>query len=240
MDVITWNLPSAFRGKSHEAGWRYCLDHLDADYYLLQEARPPEWVKEECALVWDRVGESRPWGSGIVSREHPLTELRIESDFRGAMMVAESSYTSETTITLISLYGLMEKIRGVGYSIPNLHRMLSDLTGLLEANAFGKGNVILGGDFNASEQLDGDSGLGTHGVFFDRLEAFGLVDCLDRFFDDYVQTLRHNQSDRPWQNDYVFVSEHLEGRLRDCVVLETEEIRTHSDHNPVRVTLDVE
>lgn len=240
MEIITWNLPRSFRGESHGDAWEYCLNRLDADYYLLQEARPPAWVRDDHELVWAGIGGTRPWGSAVVSSRHPLSEIEIETDFRGAMMVAESSYGAERTITLISVYGLMEKLAGVGYSIPNLHRMLSDLTGLLEARTHGDRDVVLGGDLNASEQLDEIYGHDTHGVLFDRIEAFGLTDCLGAFHDDYVRTLRHNRSDRDWQNDYLFVSDGLADRLRGCDVLEDDAIRKYSDHNPVRVTLDLE
>ena len=241
MEIITWNLNRSFRSDAPGDPWDYCLAEIEADYYLVQDARPPpEGVYEECDVVWTEIGGTRRWGSGIVSQNHDLRETEIDTDFRGAMMVAESEYTDELEVTLISLYGLMEKIGGVGYSITNLHRMVSDLTDLLEGQTHGKRNAVLGGDMNASRQIDDIYDIDTHRIFFERVEAFGLANCFDPFYDDYVHTLRHNRSDREWQNDYLFISDSMRDTLRSCEALDNENIREYSDHNPVRITLDTD
>lgn len=235
MKIATWNIPYSFRSaSSHDNAWKYYLDEISADYYLFQEAHPPEWVADEYNLVWEKIGETRAWGSGVVSKDYPLREVEIDTEFRGAVMVAESEFSSEREFILISLYGLLEDIGGNVYSIPNLHRMLSDLTALL---TYGKRNVILGGDLNASEQIDDVYNLGTHRIFFDRLEAFGLTNCFEPFYDDYIQTHRHPKSDREWQNDYFFISDKLADSLHSCKVIDNEDVRKHSDHNPVLITL---
>ena len=59
----------------------------------------------------------------------------------------------------------MEKISNVVYSIPNLHRMLSDLSGILESRDT-KHRIILGGDFNASLQIDEQQTGNSHKVLF--------------------------------------------------------------------------
>lgn len=234
MKIATWNIPYSFRSaSSHDDAWEYYLDEISADYYLFQEAYPPEWVADEHDIVWEEVGKTRTWGSGVVSKDHTLHEVEVDTKFRGAVMVAESEFSSEYEFTLISLYGLLEDIGGVAYSIPNLHRMLSDLTGLL---TYGNRAVILGGDLNASEQLDDNYKLGTHRILFERLEAFGLTNCFDPFYDDYVQTHRHSRSDREWQNDYFFISDELVDSLHSCKVLDNKDVREHSDHNPVLIT----
>lgn len=239
MKVATWNIPYSFRSASHDDAWEYYLTQIPADYYLFQEAQPPEWVTDKYDIVWAEIGGTRNWGSGIVSKEHRLREIRIDTEFRGAVMVAESNYRAELDIALVSLYGLMEDVGGVGYSITNLHRMLSDLTGLLEGRTHGQRDVVLGGDLNASEQIDDVYNIDTHRIFFERLEAFGLTNCFERFYDDYIQTFRHNRSDRDWQNDYLFISNGWASDLSSCEVLDTEEIREYSDHNPVLITLDI-
>lgn len=240
MEIITWNLNRSFRSDSHGDPWEYLLTEVGADYYLVQDARPPEWVYDRCDVVWEEIGGSRAWGSGIVSQRYNLREIEIDTEFSGAIKVAASDYTPKLEITLISLYGLMEKIGGVGYSITNLHRMFSDLTGLLEGITHGTRTVVLGGDLNASKQFDEIQSNDTHRIFFERVEAFGLTNCFDPFYDDYVQTLRHNRSERDWQNDYLFISNSLTSQLQSCEVLDTEDIREFSDHNPVSITVDTE
>jgi hypothetical protein len=59
-----------------------------------------------------------------------------------------------------------------GYSITTLHRMLSDLTHLFHGKLRkgGTPKVILGGDLNASIQMDAKQGDDSHRIFFQRLE----------------------------------------------------------------------
>ena len=238
MKVATWNIPYSFRTSSHEDAWQYMLSEIPADYYLVQEVQPPEWVLEECEVVWNEIGGTRDWGSGIVSRNQSLQEITLDSEFQGAFTTAESQYSSDLDVTLVSFYGLFEYIEGTQYTIPNLHRMLSDLTGLLEGKTHGNRNIILGGDLNASIQFDNQFDIDTHRIFFERLEAFGLNNCLDQFYDDYAETYRDPRSKTDWQMDYIFVNSLLNNHLVDCEVLENEKIREYSDHNPVVITLD--
>lgn len=239
MRIATWNIPYAFRTESHSEAWRYYIEQISADYYLANEVRPPEWVLSECDVVWSEIGNWADWGSAVVSPDHGVDEVEIDSELRGAMMVAESTYSSDFEITLISWYGLFEELGDVGYSTPNLHRMLSDLTGLLDGKTHGQRTVVLGGDLNTSPQWDKRSNRDTNRILFDRLEDFGLTNCFDLFYDDYVQTYRPARGDTNWQNDYFFISDNLTDNIQDCEVIESQKVREFSDHNPVIITLDV-
>lgn len=239
MRVATWNIPYSFRAGSHSEAWEYYLEQIPADFYLANEVRPPEWVYDECDVVWEKVGDWAEWGSAIVSRNHDLIEINLESEFRGAMMVAESTNSSEFDITLISWYGLLETLGNDGYSSPNLHRMLSDLTGLLDGKTHGQRNVVLGGDLNTSPQWDERLNRETNRALFERLEDFGLTNCFDLFFDDYVRTYRPARGDTNWQIDYFFVSDNLAANIQDCEVIENDKVREFSDHNPVVISFEV-
>jgi exonuclease III len=119
--------------------------------------------------------------------------------------------------------------------------MLSDLTHLFdgEFRPGGRPKVILGGDLNASTQLDVQYGTKTNRIFFDRLEAFGLMDCQGQFTKDRPRTLRHSKSDIPWVNDYIFASNSLAKKVLSHEVLEQPKMLNLSDHNPVVVTFDL-
>jgi len=132
----------------------------------------------------------------------------------------------------------MEKILNVSYAIPNLHRIFSDLTGLLEGRAT-KNRIVIGGDLNASLQIDPQQVGNSHKVFFDRLREFQLVNCFDNHYQDFVQTHRHSRSDKPWQNDYFFISKKLEKSLEKCEVVSNETVHKLSDHNPVIIELNI-
>ena len=118
-----------------------------------------------------------------------------------------------------------------------MHHLLSDLTTIL--NHHGKRNIVLGGDFNVSEQFDEKykGKYPSHKIVFDRLEDFGLVNCTKKFYEHHVQTHIHSKSDYPWQNDYLFVSENIIAKVIKCDVVDKKEILDLSDHFPVTIEL---
>jgi len=237
----TWNMAYWSHIDLFDDSWDYYLNEVDADFHFFQEAQPPKRILNDTDhLVWRKIGGRRSWGSGIYSKYHELREEIIDTDFLGALSIANTLIGGER-ISLISLYGLMEN-SGVtkGYAIPNLHRMLSDLTGLFNGHINGKRNIILGGDLNASIQLDPIQKNNSHKIFFDRLEDFALVDCYKLTNKEFpVQTLRHHKSKVKWQNDYFFVSKALSGNVVNCEVLDNCHVRQYSDHNPICLTLEM-
>lgn len=226
------------RGKLDDA-WKCYLSTADADFYLFQEGRPRAVATQDRHVVWSAIGGSRDWGSGIYSPIHEIVEEDIGSSFKGALTIANANVRG-TALTLVSLYGLMESEGPTkGYAIPNLHRMVSDLTGLLNGHVGGRRNIILGGDLNASTQLDPRQGNRSHELLFARIADFGLEDAHTLSgHDAHVQTLRHRNSTVPWHNDYVFISMGLAGCLKGYQVIDTEEVRKFSDHNIVVIDIE--
>ena len=143
-----------------------------------------------------------------------------------------------STFVVVSMYGQLDKY---GYAITTLHRMLSDLTHLFagELRRGGRPKVILGGDLNASPQFDDEYRIKTHRIFFQRLEAFGLVDCQGQFTENRPRTLRHSKSHIPWVNDYIFASASLTKKIVAHQVIKQPEMLNLSDHNPVDVIFDL-
>ena len=225
--------------KQHEKeAWEYFTKELGCDVMLFQESFPNIDILSSEQLIWNAIGDSRPWGSGIYCPKYKIKEYSFKNNFIGAVTAAEVEIRSDLKLIIISLYGLMEKISGVVYSVPNLHRMFSDLTGILESKDT-KHRVVIGGDLNVSMQFDAQQTGNSHRVLFDRLTEFGLVNCFDNYFDDFVQTHRHTRSDKPWQNDYFFISKKLDMHLEDCMVIDNDKIRKLSDHNIVIVEIEV-
>lgn len=218
--------------------WNYFSKELGCDVILFQESFPNIEILNNEQLIWNSIGGSRPWGSGIYSPKYKIREYSFKNNFFGAVTAAEVEIRIDFKLIVISLYGLMEKISNVVYSIPNLHRIFSDLTGILE-NSETRHKIVLGGDLNASLQIDAQQTYDSHRVLFDRLKEFGLVNCFDNYFNDFVQTHRHSRSDKPWQNDYFFISKKLEKHLDDCKVINNEKVHKLSDHNPVIIELEV-
>ena len=242
--IATWNMAYWQYKKYFEEAWDYNLKEIYADIIFFQEARPSKRIQNDKEhLVWNEIGGNRPWGSGVYSKKYKLTEEIIKTEFKGAFSIA-STNIEDKKLTFISLYGLMESNGPTkGYSMTNLHRMLSDLTGILNGHINGKRKIVLGGDFNASIQFDDIYGQkytpNAHKIFFERIKDFGLFNCFNPFYKDYVQTLRHHISKVKWQNDYFFVSKSISKKLINCEVVDNNKVRKYSDHNPVVITLDL-
>ena len=141
------------------------------------------------------------WGTGIVTKGLPMRPLTLEVESHpGAMDIAEVDARPGTTITAISIYGLLESrtINGkttLPYVTTTMQRMLSDLNFLL-LDHYGKRSIVMGGDTNISTQLQ-PPWTAHHQAVLDRISAFGLVDCLGKFHVGHVQTQRHPHSHIP-------------------------------------------
>lgn len=237
--LATWNMAYWSHKAYQTEAWDYFLEKLNCDIILFQESFPKSDKLDPNRLVWDEIGGTRPWGSGVYSSKYNIEKIKIDTEFIGSITAAEVAITEDFKLIVISVYGLMEEILNVSYAIPNLHRIFSDLTGLLEGRTT-KNRVVIGGDLNASLQIDQQQVGNSHKVFFDRLREFQLVNCFEKHkhYPDFVQTLRHSRSDKPWQNDYFFISKKLEKSLEKCEVVSNETVHKLSDHNPVVIELD--
>lgn len=233
--VATWNMAYWQHREMLNDAWNCYLHTAQADFYLFQEGRPYP-VAQQRHLIWSEIGGKRDWGSGIYSPIHEIKEEDIGGSFKGVVTIGET-VLEKLPLTLISLYGKMESDGPAkGYSIPNLHRIFSDLTGLLNGHMDGKRNIILGGDFNASTQFDKAQNNRSHELLFARVEDFGLQNAYTLAGNkNHVQTLRRPDSTEPWQDDYLFVSKLFAKGFKSCEVIDTPDVRQFSDHNIVLV-----
>jgi endonuclease/exonuclease/phosphatase family metal-dependent hydrolase len=231
------------------AAWEL-LASLDLEVALVQEAVPPPHT--HAVYRAGGIGGRRQWGSAVVSFDGELREIdRIKSPHGGGQeldlvqtfpgSVAIGQPAGAEPVVFVSAYGVMEG----GYAVTTMHRVLSDLTPLLDKE-IGK-RLIIGGDFNCSTQLGGHD-RARHRNLFDRFATLGLVDLLAQTTDSraplegcpcsddpcrHVQTLRHARSRTPWHNDYLFATPPLAERLRDCQPLAGPNQWALSDHCPV-------
>jgi len=239
--IANWNMAYWQHRKLKEEAWKFYLNKVDSDIFLFQEGCPTEDMKKKQKnIVWSEIGGKRDWGSGVFSKKYEIFEEKIETQFRGAFSIGNTTI-NDNKITLISMYGLMESSGPTkGYSIPNLHRIISDLTGLFNGHIGGHRNVILSGDLNASVQLDEIQKNNSHKILFDRIEDFGLNDVYKLSGNQqYVQTLRHARSKKEWQNDYFFLSNSLVKKYKIYEIIDNEEVCKFSDHNIVIIELEL-
>ncbi|MAG60229.1 hypothetical protein CL619_00430 [archaeon] len=244
--IATWNMAYWSHRRHFEDAWDYFLNEIDADFYFFQEAKPPKAIQDNKEhIVWNEIGGTRKWGSGIYSKKYLLREEIINGEFadnsKGIVALANTKINEDHTLTLMSVYGLLETVGKAKYAATTMHRILSDFTGILNGHIGGKRKIVFGGDLNMSIQVDEwpNTTPNSHKIFFERLEDFGLLNCFKPFFKDYVQTHRHARSNKPWQNDYFFISKKMSKKLVNCEVIDNDKVRKYSDHNIVMITLDL-
>jgi exonuclease III len=167
--------------------------------------------------------------------------------------VAIAEVECEPSIAVISVYGIIEH----GYAGLTVHRILSDLTPLIDERRGRR--IILAGDLNITTQWsarDRSTLKGRHKEFlrrelnlFGRFEALGLRNVVERKEPGplercechlgaacrHVQTQRHDRSTFPWQNDYLFVSEDLLREPFTVDVIDQEDVWALSGHCPIVV-----
>ena len=131
MKLATWNMAYWSHKQFETEAWKYFTKEINCDVFLCQESYPNLEILDKDSLVWNEIGESRPWGSGVYCPKYKIKEYSFNNSFFGAVTAAEIEINPEFKIIVISLYGLMEKISNVVYAIPNLHRIFSDLTDIL-------------------------------------------------------------------------------------------------------------
>ena len=263
MDVLVWNM------QHDERNWRLLRDgaELEADIHVLCEAPKPrkpiaavgEWrtVGLDDDLPLDRQRADRPWSTAVAARSGPayITDARMARGYqlpallpfkpsRPGSWTAARVKAGTSMITVIALYGLMDE-----KSDASIHRSLSELSPIFDHRKYGK-DVLLGGDFNivANPRSD-DPAAGRHLAVLARLEAYGLVNCLDqaerletdRFMDcpcGERPCTRHWRTYRrkgaaAYQEDYLFASRRMLRKLTGCEVLP---FRPSSEHAPLRAS----
>ena len=252
--LLTWNMNYWQQRRDHDAAWAY-LDDLDWDVALLQEAVVPVTWTGHAVFRSDGISATRPGGSAIVSRpplepldtvttRYSTTPAPVDHSHPGAVAAAVIHPPKGEPITVVSVYGLIE----YGYAVTTLHRILSDLTPLLDTS-IGR-RLGIAGDLNCSTQL-APPHRARHKTVFDRFVSLGLVNVTERRLDDaaldgcpcadepcrHVRTHFHSRSQKA-----------VAGRLRlrvgvarydaRCEVLDrTAAGRPLSDHAPVMVSI---
>ena len=228
LTFATWNV------RRHKSSMVWNQLSPDPDVFLLQETSIPEAETTSKKVFGSIIGGNRKWGSAIVTQKYELEpiELKINSH-PGALVTARLRLGRKLELQLISVYGLMLDT----YAVTSVHRMLSDLTPLIDNYA--RKNIILAGDFNASLQVDERQRNKSNKILFDRIQDFGFFDCLAHFQLYPVQTWRRPNDNTLWQLDYLYASKSLFGKLKSCVVIDNPSVRNFSDHNPVVAIFDL-
>jgi len=151
-----------------------------------------------------------------------VRRIDLEDDSHpGCVVAADVTLDRGVRCTAVSMYGRQEYRKQIDgepyrlrYAVTAVHRMLSDLTPLvdLHGRARVKAALVLGGDLNVSSQIDPPDRR-RHREVLDRFAGLGLQDaweaapatlrapdcaCADETC-RHVRTHTHRRSPRPWQ-----------------------------------------
>ncbi len=222
MKIVTWNMDCWKRDVSrHDEAWAYLVEELRPDIALLQEVRPPASF-EGNNLLYTAIGGSRRWGSAIFTNGLPIHGIPIENH-KGWVVAGEILLPNNSKAVAVSIHARFIE-REV---FPHLNYLFDDLSPVLEEQTF-----IVGGDLNAARLIDEVYGTRCDSEFFDRIESSGFFNCHRKFHAKEQQTF-WGKTKYPYQDDHLFVSEHLKEQVLSCDTLDYERIRKLSDHSPV-------
>ncbi len=82
--------------------WSYFVNDIDCDILLFQESYPDLEILDKDGLVWNEIGDSRPWDSGVYSPKYKIREFSFNTDFFGAVTAAEIEINPELKLLVIS------------------------------------------------------------------------------------------------------------------------------------------
>lgn len=278
LTIASWNMN---RTAGSWAYLRVLRARYGVDVFLLQEAGRPSsspdgFVIEPAPQETDRwkilpqrwycSAIATPEGIGTLSPRRPIPLREAKADWGefvashpGQFAVGDLETADGTAVTVISLYGIWDKIPETGelFAEATLHRAISDLAVVFQAR--GAQNILLAGDLNVWRAYagNGEPWVPRFATVFDRPASFGL-ELLGPFRPEgapllegcpcntadcrHVNTFRYQRkaTATPYQNDYVFASSGLARRLipGDCYAVEDEDVWEHSDHRPVIARFD--
>jgi exonuclease III len=235
-------------------GWNF-LKNLNPDIALLQEVKPS---LEEGSTTAEELGagyqvyfhslpeRGRGWGSVVaVKGKYDIKDYSscFKSSYEGspALMCFDILLPDGKWLTIINLYGAnaSNPFNTTRFCSTTMHYMLSDITPLVHKTYRKNPFIVLAGDFNVSTQWDATHNDPAHKLVFDRINDLGLINCTEKKYGRHVLTHVHRNSEVPWQDDYIFVTEPLYDRLVDCKVHDRESIEDMSDHLPVEIEINL-
>jgi endonuclease/exonuclease/phosphatase family metal-dependent hydrolase len=265
--ALVWNVgmgsPS---GRDSRTVWRrvqQLMEEQSIHVAMLNEVSTAVLAKIDGALfeIWGTRGldrKLRPWCAAIVS-SHGLTEIRdargvssrgrrpnvrFQNSRPGSWVACEVPISPKESITVVSLYGLLDEL-----SDASVHRALSEISPVFTDPRY-RTRILLGGDLNATTQWKVGPHLDADRALFERIKAYGLVDCLEldrppgrlhdctcTFGENCSHTMTRLDPSHPGlQVDYLFASAELAGRLDTCRTLPLDQWQDVSDHAPIIAT----
>ena len=86
LKIATWNMAYWSHKKYDAEAWNYFLNEINCDILLFQESFPNMDILNKDGLVWNEIGNTRPWGSGVYSSKFKIREFSFNTDFYGSVL----------------------------------------------------------------------------------------------------------------------------------------------------------
>jgi len=201
----------------------------------LQECRDPAaylpggvYTRNSPFIHWEPNNDNRGKGIAIYTRGLFLASVPFRHH-PGWAQVADVTTRAGEIVRLINIHGEVKKHY---YVTDTLNVILGDLLPLMSCHDC----LLLGGDLNVSVLYGERTRNPRHKTFLERLtNECALVNCTARYFPVEPRTIRGRGKRQiaPYQDDYLFASQPLAGRLLAVEALDDAEVQKVSDHNPV-------
>lgn len=226
MEIITWNLQHMKSRKS----WRFAIEKINPEICIFQESFHPltylnykEFNNIRNNYIWEPTENG--WGTTIITKNKEIERKIFSHSFKGRIVVGCCEYKEVGQLTIIGLHVPIIK----GYSRFNLLQMFDEIHPFTL-----KGKCIIGGDLNFGECFDRNGKTECRDILNSILEKNKLINCYKKFNLKEKQTFRPTRKSKSQIHiDYIFVSEDLSEKIVDCFIIENDEIKSLSDHNPV-------
>lgn len=247
--MVTYNVGQG--GSRDPTAWSRILQVLAPDLLFTQESRDPadSWLAAlpgtpQESWLWQAA--SRHWGTGLWVRAGRLMPLPAPDYCAGRVVAAVVEGVAWPVIGISPVIAMgihAPTAKGSSY-IKEVGRIL-DYAGKVA----GGRPLVLGGDFNVAVALRRPdhplrNSPGERALLGRLREELGLVPCWQAAHPDEppARTLRwmRRLDSLPYHCDGLFVPADWIPALHSCEVLEDEQWRLLSDHNPVVATFDLD
>lgn len=233
MRLVAWNVFMGLDGPKAER-----LMALSPDVAVISESAQSTALARRGGVTHRWVGTNRSKGLGVYAfGSWRLADSALPADSSGFVLPVQVD--GPRPFTLLALWAQKDT------TMPAKQAYVCRLERLIDTygNAFGQGDVVVAGDFNASDRFDGRMS-----QLADRMRSHGLVSAYHQYAGCAVSGVGEaptwfNQynAQQGWHFDYVFVPSHWTvtsatvGTYEDWVAAG---VPGRSDHTPVVVDVD--
>jgi exonuclease III len=231
MKVISWNM-----NKRKNGTWDYLLSSLSPDIALLQESSifPENLNKNQISEITVK----KNLRNSIFCPHDTFEQIKMPKELSSDLICGRLTLKGAPTVYFISIYGNLE----FDPFFTVFTGQIALIVTFLRTN-FNAEHIVISGDFNCDRRMDDNPTKSTFArrgervtnLFFDTILGLGFQNGMRKFHSEYLETYRHHivKNRFPWELDHLFCTEKLYQCLSKLDVVDTEDVKALSDHNPI-------